>query len=259
MSRERRSGGADAARPNRMGREKTCADIMGGGRMLSVAPAPSNFLHTDAADMRKSFTGLCGLVRSVFKDAPADGSLFLFLNERRDRIKPLWWDGDGFVFWYKRLQQGAFRVVASGDDVKPVRRDATQLMMILGCVRLESARLDHRDGDAARHREHSTPTTAPRKPRPRARGSRSAVSPIPRLAPGASGGVLPLGSATAPRKPRPRARGSAPLRTPRRLAISRLFTPPAQQRRAARPPLQPAALPPQSRPRAAATSPGRGG
>ena len=105
--------------------------------MLSVAPAPAIFLHTDATDMRKSFTGLCGLIRGVFGDDPADGSLFLFVNKRRDRIKALWWDGDGFVLWYKRLEQGTFEVVAARDGVKRVRIDATQLAMILGGVRLQ--------------------------------------------------------------------------------------------------------------------------
>ncbi len=99
--------------------------------------------------MRKSFTGLCGLVRSVFNDDPADGSLFLFVNKRRDRIKALWWDGDGFVLWYKRLEQGTFEVVTSRDDVKRVRIDATQLAMILGGVRLESARRRKRFGRAS--------------------------------------------------------------------------------------------------------------
>ena len=108
--------------------------------MLSAAPAPAIFLHTDATDMRKSFTGLCGLVRSVFNDDPADGSLFLFVNKRRDRIKALWWDGDGFVLWYKRLEQGTFEIAPASVGEKRVRIDATQLAMILGGVRLESAR-----------------------------------------------------------------------------------------------------------------------
>jgi transposase len=108
--------------------------------VLSVAPAPAIFLHTDATDMRKSFTGLCGLIRGVFGDDPADGSLFLFVNKRRDRIKALWWDGDGFVLWYKRLEQGTFEVVPARDNAKRVRIDATQLAMILGGVRLESVR-----------------------------------------------------------------------------------------------------------------------
>ena len=108
--------------------------------MLSVSPAPAIFLHTDATDMRKSFTGLCGLIRGVFGDDPADGSLFLFVNKRRDRIKALWWDGDGFVLWYKRLEQGTFEVVPARDSAKRVRIDSTQLAMILGGVRLETAR-----------------------------------------------------------------------------------------------------------------------
>jgi transposase len=108
--------------------------------MLSAAPAPAIFLHTDATDMRKSVTGLCGLVRSVFNDDPADGSLFLFVNKRRDRIKAVWWDGDGFVLWYKRLEQGTFEIAPASVNEKRVQIDATQLAMILGGVRLETAR-----------------------------------------------------------------------------------------------------------------------
>ena len=107
--------------------------------MLSVAPPPVIFMHTDATDMRKSFTGLCGIIRGVFGDDPADGSLFLFVNKRRDRIKALQWEGDGFVIWYKRLEQGTFEVVPAAGREKRVRIDATQLAMILGGVRLESA------------------------------------------------------------------------------------------------------------------------
>ena len=73
--------------------------------MLSIAPPPTIFLHTAPTDMRKSFDGLTGLVRNTFGSDPTDGSLFLFVNKRRDRIKALWWDGDGFVLWYKRLER----------------------------------------------------------------------------------------------------------------------------------------------------------
>ena len=108
--------------------------------MLSIASSPAIFLHTEATDMRKSFTGLCGLVRGVFVDDPSDGSVFLFVNNRRDRIKALQWHGDGFVIWYKRLEQGTFEVVPAQDGAKRVRIDATQLAMILGGVQLDTAR-----------------------------------------------------------------------------------------------------------------------
>ena len=108
--------------------------------MLSIAPPPTIYLHTGATDMRKSFDGLSGIVRGIFGGDPADGSLFLFVNKRRDRIKALWWDGDGFVLWYKRLEQGTFEVVAARDSAKRVRIDSTQLAMILGGVRLETVR-----------------------------------------------------------------------------------------------------------------------
>ncbi len=60
------------------------------------------------------------------------------MNKRRDRLKALWWTGDGFMFWYKRLEQGTFETVASRGGEPRVQIDATQLAMILGGVRLES-------------------------------------------------------------------------------------------------------------------------
>ena len=57
--------------------------------MLSIAPPPTIYLHTGSTDMRKSFDGLSGLIRGTFGADPSDGSLFLFVNRRRDRIKAL--------------------------------------------------------------------------------------------------------------------------------------------------------------------------
>lgn len=93
--------------------------------MLSIAPQPTIFLHTFATDMRKSFDGLTGLVRGTFGSDPTDGSLFLFVNKRRDRIKALWWDGDGFVLWYKRREQGTFQTVPAPEGEARVRIDST--------------------------------------------------------------------------------------------------------------------------------------
>ena len=67
------------------------------------------FLCTKPTDMRKGFDGLQGMVREFLGQGPLSGHLFLFLNRRRDRIKMLWWDRDGLVIWYKRLEAGTFQ------------------------------------------------------------------------------------------------------------------------------------------------------
>lgn len=107
--------------------------------MLTLAPHLRIYVHARATDMRKSFDGLSGLVRAVFQADPLDGSLFLFLNRRRDRIKLLYWDGDGLALWYKRLERGSFEMIPAADGSATVEIDATQLAMLLGGVTLASA------------------------------------------------------------------------------------------------------------------------
>jgi len=60
-------------------------------------------------DMRKSIDGLAAYVQQHFGLDPAGGSLFLFCGIRRDRFKALYWDGDGFVLLYKRLENGRYQ------------------------------------------------------------------------------------------------------------------------------------------------------
>ena len=67
------------------------------------------FLCTKPTDMRKSFDGLLGMVHEFLGQDPLSGHLFLFLNRRRDRIKILFWEPDGLVIWYKRLEAGTFK------------------------------------------------------------------------------------------------------------------------------------------------------
>ena len=108
--------------------------------MLTLAPQMRIYMHVAPTDMRKSFDGLCALVRSVFKADPLDGSLFLFLNRRRDRIKLLYWDRDGLVLIYKRLEKGTFEAIGSADGQPSVEIDATQLAMLLAGVAIGSAK-----------------------------------------------------------------------------------------------------------------------
>lgn len=105
--------------------------------MLSIPSTVSIFLHTRPTDLRKGVDGLSGIVRGQFGGDPLDGSLFLFINRRRDRLKILHWDGTGFWIYYKLLEAGTFEVMASEDPCLKI--DATQLAMLLGGVSVADA------------------------------------------------------------------------------------------------------------------------
>lgn len=72
------------------------------------------FLYDQPVDMRKSFEGLGLLVDHAYPGKLLSGSLFLFLNKPRTLIKVLYFDGDGFAIWYKRLEKGTFSGCFSG-------------------------------------------------------------------------------------------------------------------------------------------------
>jgi len=108
--------------------------------MLTFAPTMRIYLHAAPTDMRNSFDGLCALVRNVFRADPLDGSLFLFVNRRGDRLKMLWWDRDGLALFYKRLEAGTFEVFRADGGKAAVEIDATELAMLLSGVSLASAK-----------------------------------------------------------------------------------------------------------------------
>jgi transposase len=96
------------------------------------------FLCMNPVDMRKSFDGLFGIVREEFQQDPLNGHLFLFVNKRRDRMKAIFWDDDGFVIWYKRLEVGTWQLPGSSDTT--LELEAHELAMILRGIDLKSAR-----------------------------------------------------------------------------------------------------------------------
>lgn len=109
--------------------------------MMAVPADAAIYLYATATDMRKSFDGLSGLVRSEFGREPNDGSLFLFINRRRDRLKALHWQPGGFVLWYKRLESDTFESIRNNDDGKSViTMDATELAMLISGISLQSTR-----------------------------------------------------------------------------------------------------------------------
>jgi transposase len=63
------------------------------------------YLHRAPIDMRRQIDGLGALVSGDIKQNPLSGSLIVFINKRRDKLKMLMWERNGFVVWYKRLEQ----------------------------------------------------------------------------------------------------------------------------------------------------------
>ncbi len=77
--------------------------------MLNVPTPVRVFLYTASTDMRKSFFRSSRLDRRVaLKQDPLSGDWFVFVNRRRDQIKIMLWERDGFVIFYKQLQSGTF-------------------------------------------------------------------------------------------------------------------------------------------------------
>ena len=106
--------------------------------MLNIPSTTAIFLHLAPTDLRKGFDGLSGLVRSEFNADPLDGSLFIFVNRKQDRMKILQWDGAGYWLYYRRLETGTFEMVRG--EGKCLRIDATQLAMILGGISIASVK-----------------------------------------------------------------------------------------------------------------------
>ena len=69
-------------------------------------------------DLRKGIDGLASMVQQQFHLDPFTNTLFLFCGKRRDRIKGIYWENDGFVLLYKRLEKGAYQWPRTQSDVR---------------------------------------------------------------------------------------------------------------------------------------------
>lgn len=76
--------------------------------MIAPSPGTRIWIAAGATDLRRGFDGLAALVQTRLAADPFSGHIFAFRGQRGDRIKLLWWDGDGLCLFAKRLERGRF-------------------------------------------------------------------------------------------------------------------------------------------------------
>jgi len=117
--------------------------------MLNFPPTVRIWLASQAVDLRLGFDGLAEQVRQHLQADPLSGHIFVFRNKRSDRVKLLYWDEDGFVLIYKRLEQGTFRWPSPQPGQNGVKVRAAELGMLLDGVDWQKARRARRYHRAA--------------------------------------------------------------------------------------------------------------
>ena len=105
--------------------------------MISLGAGHRFYLYGTPTDMRKGFDGLSGIVLQSGRQL-LDGTVFVFVNRRRDKIKLLVWDRSGLLLFYKRLEGGTIELptIAPGQTSGPI--SWTTLMLMLEGISLQN-------------------------------------------------------------------------------------------------------------------------
>jgi transposase len=110
--------------------------------MLSLSPATRIFVALEPLDMRRGFNGLYSWVQTVLHEEPTSGHWFVFLNQRRNRLKILTYDGSGLWILTKRLEAGTF--AAPSGEGKSASLRPEELTLLLHGLESTSRRQWHR-------------------------------------------------------------------------------------------------------------------
>ena len=97
--------------------------------MLSEFTGGKVYIAVGYTDLRRGIDGLAAMVSSQFKMDPFTNTLFLFCGRRRDRIKGLLWEGDGFLLLYKRLESGTFQWPRTGEEARQLTAQQYRWLM----------------------------------------------------------------------------------------------------------------------------------
>lgn len=106
-----------------------------------LPPSVRILVCTQSQDMRRSFDRLAEVARSFMREEPQNGTLFVFVSRRSNRVKVLWWDRNGFCILYKRLHHALFVAPVGTRGVPSVKIDSSALAQLLaGVARAEERR-----------------------------------------------------------------------------------------------------------------------
>lgn len=126
----------------RRGRDNAANRAVGaaGTRVIHLPASVRVYLCVTACDMRKSFDGLQALATQTMELDPFAGHLFVFGNRRRDRMKILYGDRDGFAVWAKRLEQGTYAMPFEPSGERRREITAQELGALLSGIDLSQAK-----------------------------------------------------------------------------------------------------------------------
>ncbi len=107
--------------------------------MIHLPASVRIYLCLSPCDMRLSFDGLHALVRDHLQLDAFAGHLYLFASRRRDRLKIMYWDTDGFAVWAKRLEEGVYKPPCSEPGARRIEITTEELAALLSGIDLSAA------------------------------------------------------------------------------------------------------------------------
>ena len=97
--------------------------------MIDLSRVEKYYVACGYTDLRRGIDGLAAIVSQQYGRDLSEDSLFLFCGRRRDRMKALYWEKDGFLLLYKRLEEGSFHWPRSGDEVRQLTQQQYRWLM----------------------------------------------------------------------------------------------------------------------------------
>ena len=97
--------------------------------MIDLSKVQNYYVACGYTDLRRGIDGLAAIVSQQYGGCLSEESLFLFCGRRTDRIKALYWSGDGYILLYKRLSNGRFQWPRSEAELRLIDHQSFRWLM----------------------------------------------------------------------------------------------------------------------------------